>query len=174
VGVADPQLLRSFRFRVKLLRSPAAVSGSTDPSAATLPTGSQLGDGGFQECSGLEVDMEVLEYHEGGRNDGVIRRAGRAKYVELVLKRGMLFSDGGSVNAELWSWLQGVVAGVRPVQRYDGIVEVLDGSGPAAVGRWVFTRGLPAKVTGPALNARTGDVAIEELRIAHEGLRLVQ
>ena len=38
---------------------------------------------------------------------------------------------------------------------------------------WVFERGLPARIKGPDLNAKTGEVAIEELHIAHEGLRLV-
>ena len=28
------------------------------------------------------------------------------------------------------------------------------------------------KVVGPTLNAKTGDIAVEELHIAHEGLRL--
>ena len=37
---------------------------------------------------------------------------------------------------------------------------------------WTFDRGLPIKVIGPTLNAKTGDIAIEELHIAHEGLRL--
>jgi hypothetical protein len=31
---------------------------------------------------------------------------------------------------------------------------------------------LPAKIRGPQLNAKTGEIAIEELTIAHEGLRL--
>ena len=41
-----------------------------------------------------------------------------------------------------------------------------------AVAIWTFSRGLPAKIIGPQLNARTGEVAVEELQIAHEGLRL--
>jgi phage tail-like protein len=164
------QMLRSFRFQVLLFKSPAAESGSPAPSNA--PSGTPLGDGGFQECSGLEVEMEVQDYLEGGRNDGVIRRAGRAKYSPLILKRGMFFSDT-SVNRELWQWLQDVVAGVRPIARYDGIVQVLD-VGDNVVATWVFDRGLPAKIRGPELNAKTGEVAIEELHIAHEGLRLVR
>ena len=46
--------------------------------------------------------------------------------------------------------------------------------GDEVVARWLFERGLPAKVTGPQLNAKTGEIAIEELHIAHEGLRLVE
>jgi phage tail-like protein len=65
-----------------------------------------------------------------------------------------------------------VVAGRRPVPRYDGIIEVFS-VGDTVVATWVFDRGVPAKVRGPELNARTGEIAIEELTIAHEGLRLV-
>jgi phage tail-like protein len=161
-------LLRSFRFQVKLRRSPAIEAGASPPAAAT---GAALGDGGFQECSGLEVEMDVQEYQEGGRNDGVIRRVGRAKYQNLVLKRGMFYGASGGVNRDLWNWLQGVVAGERPVARYDGIIEVMS-VGETVAATWVFTRGLPARIRGPELNAKTGEVAIEELHIAHEGLRL--
>ena len=41
------------------------------------------------------------------------------------------------------------------------------------VATWVFERGLPVRISGPHLNARTGDIAIEELHIAPETLRLV-
>jgi phage tail-like protein len=164
------QLLRSFRFQVKLRKSAAAQSGSQVPTDS--PTGAALGDGAFQECSGLEVDMDVQEYLEGGRNDGVIKRVGRAKYSAIVLKRGMFYGSGGGANRDLWRWIQGVVAGKRPVARYDGIIQVMS-SGEKVAATWVFDRGLPLKIRGPELNAKTGEVAIEELHIAHEGLRLV-
>lgn len=163
-------MLRSFRFQIKLRKSRAVESGSQAPNNS--PSGTPLGDGGFQECSGLEVEMDIQDYQEGGRNDGIIRRAGRAKYSPLILKRGMFFSGGSEVNRELWEWIQGVVAGVRPIARYDGIVQVMD-VGDNIVATWVFDRGLPAKIRGPELNAKTGEIAIEELHIAHEGLRLV-
>lgn len=160
----DRALVRTFQYEVKLLKSP----GTGAPEAPDT-----LGDGGFQECSGLEIQLDVQEYLEGGRNDGVVRRVGRAKYQNLVLKRGMLF-PGGQLRNELWTWVQGVASGVRPVARYDGIIEVLSGApDKAVVARWVFDRGLPARIVGPQLNAKTGEVAIEELHIAHEGLRLV-
>lgn len=165
-------LLRTFRFQVKLLQSPAGTEGSRDdPSTAAGLSGAALADGAFQECSGLDVELDVQELVEGGRNDGLIRRVGRAKYQPIVLKRGMFYS-GGAVNRDLWSWLQDIAAGIRPVRRYDGVVEVMS-VGDQVVARWLFERGLPAKVAGPQLNARTGDIAIEELHIAHEGLRLV-
>lgn len=159
VGSASSRLAGTFNFRIELTK--AAGGGPT-----------VLGDGGFQECSGLDVEMDVAELVEGGRNDGIVRRVGRGKYSNLVLKRGMLVPAGGTVDSALWGWLQGILEGVRPVPRYDGAIHVLDGRGVSTVATWLFFRGLPSKIAGPSLNAKTGEVAIEELTIAHEGLRL--
>jgi len=156
--MADDALASNFNFRITLNRS----DGSSPP----------LGDGGFQECTGLELEMDVQELIEGGRNDGTVRLVGRGKFGNIVLKRGMLFPDGGTVYSELWGWLQSILAGVRPVARYDGMIEVLSPDGVDTVATWTFDRGLPSKIAGPQLNAKTGDIVIEELTIAHEGLRL--
>lgn len=156
--MATGGLASTFNFRITLNRS----DGSSPP----------LGDGGFQECTGLDIEMDVQEVMEGGRNDGTVRLAGRGKYSNIVLKRGMLFPDDGAVYSELWGWLQGILSGVRPVARYDGMIEVLSPDGEDTVATWTFDRGLPSKIAGPQLNAKTGEIAIEELTIAHEGLRL--
>jgi len=179
-------LAHAFNFRVDLFVSPFVVSGLVrDPRRQ--PGGEKIADGAFQECTGLDIEMDVQDYLEGGRNDGVIRRVGRAKYQPLILKRGMFYRvqmpeqsspapvirKKETVEPKLWKWLQDVVSGKRPVPRYDGIVAVLDRVKDDPVARWFFDRGLPAKIVGPQLNAKTGEVAIEELHIAHEGLRLV-
>lgn len=170
-------LLTTFNFDVTLLKSAAIEAGSSGTASQLNPASGEdrLCDGGFQDCSGLEISMDVQEYLEGGRNDGVIQRVGRAKYQPLVLKRGMFIGENDAVARQVWDWMQGVVSGRRPVTRYDGIIRVkgrLRGSEVPVVATWVFDRGLPTKVAGPQLNAQTGQVAIEELHIAHEGLRL--
>src|SRR5271157_1520908 len=35
---------------------------------------------------------------------------------------------------------------------------------------WSFSNGLPEKLQGPGLNAKSNEIAIETLEIAHEGL----
>jgi phage tail-like protein len=166
------ELLRAFRFQVQLLRSPDIELGS-NLMPDTSKSGTRLGDGLFQECSGLELETDVREYLEGGRNDGVIRRVGRVKLSPLVLKRGMFVGDDGLLNRALWSWMYSIISGDRPVVRYDGIIEVLHPRGSPVQARWTFDRGLPAKVVGPTLNGATGEIAVEELTIHHEGLRMV-
>jgi phage tail-like protein len=135
------------------------------------PTGDLLGNGAFQECSGIEIEQDVGEIVQGGHNDSVVKRVGRAKFQNIVLKRGMFFARGSPVDGQLWRWIQDIVRGVRPVPRFDGTIDVLD-VGDEAVATWHFRRGLPARLRGPTLNAQTGEIGIEELHIAHEGLVL--
>jgi phage tail-like protein len=173
--VADT-LLTAFRFEIKLLRSANVIAGRQQLAGAgqgySPPQGaSELGNGGFQDCTGLEIEMDVQEYMEGGRNNGTVRRVGRGKYQPVVLKRGMFFGSD-SANTDLWHWMQRILNGERPVPRYDGIVHVMGADGRLRA-TWMFDRGLPTKIRGPELNAKTGEVAIEELTIAHEGLRLL-
>ncbi len=182
----DTLLLPAFRFEVKLLRAPDIIAGSqhlpgagagyTPPSGDTVLGGRTSAEwrGAFQECGGLEIEMDIQEYQEGGRNNGTVRRVGRAKYQPIVLKRGMFYSTEGEgrVNTELWHWMQRIINGERPVARHDGIVYVMSAEGEVRAS-WMFDRGLPAKIRGPELNAKTGEIAIEELSIAHEGLRLL-
>jgi phage tail-like protein len=169
------ELVQTFRFTVTL-------TAATSPVPAPVP---QLGIGAFAECSGLELEADVHEYLEGGRNDGVVRQVGRVKLSPLILKRGMFIptpddpqaeagpdgSDTGMADSALWDWLTGMVTGRLPIPRYNGLIQVWSPDGRREVASWTFWRGLPSKVSGPTLNAKTGEVAVEELHIVHEGLR---
>lgn len=171
------ELLQTFRFAVNLTRSDQGANGAT------------LGDGAFSECSGLTLEADVKEYLEGGNNDGVVRRVGRVKLVPIVLKRGMfrqLADPPGTpqtpgrsaskpsdrADTALWDWLTGMVTGVLPIPRYNGQIQLKDPSFTRVLATWSFERGLPQKVTGPTLNAKSGEIAVEELQIVHEGLRM--
>lgn len=156
--MSDVLLLTTFRFAVSFDR----VAGDGPQS---------LGDGGFQEVTGLEVEMDVADLEEGGRNDAIVRRIGRAKFQALVCKRGMFGPAGGDAEPELWQWFQDIVAGVRPVRRYDGSVRVQDQAG-STMAVWRFSRAVPSKIVGPQLDAKSGQVAVEELHLSHEGLHL--
>jgi phage tail-like protein len=116
---------------------------------------------GFSECSGLSSETDPIEYREGKENITVRKLPGLVKYSNITLKRG--FTQG----KELWQWRKQVLDG--KTQRRSGTVTLLDeGRKPAL--RWNFREGWPRKLDGPTLNAKTNEVAIETLEIAHEGL----
>jgi phage tail-like protein len=119
--------------------------------------------GGFSEASGLEMNLEVEEYKEGGRNDTPRKFPTRVTWSNLRLKRGVAYSD------DLWNWHYGFVEGRG--RRRDGVV-VLQNDLHVPIKVWYFTRGLPVKWTGPSLDAGQSRVAVEEVEIAHEGLKL--
>ena len=47
------------------------------------------------------------------------------------------------------------------------------GPGTKLVRSWVFMNAYPVKWTGPNLNANSNSVAVEQLEIVHNGLRVV-
>ena len=146
---------RSFNFLITL------VDSGNAPGTPLTPIRNQP-SGGFSECSGLEMSMDIEEYKEGGNNGTILRFPTRVKWANLHLKRGL------AVAEDLWLWHFGFVQG-RVVRR-DGVVTLQDEQqNPVKI--WSFTRGLPVKWTGPNLNASQNQVAIEELEIAHEGLK---
>lgn len=119
---------------------------------------------GFQEVQGLEVKMRTKEIREGGNNTQVFHGIGPAEYGQLLCRRG------AAGNHELWDWMERLHGGRG--RRADVTVE-LYGTDQAAVQlRFLATGCLPARLKGPDLNARDGQVAIEELLLVYETLSI--
>jgi phage tail-like protein len=116
---------------------------------------------GFQECSGLDVSLDPVEYREGGEPITPRKLPGLAKYANITLKRGL------TDDQELWEWIQQGVQG--ETERKNGSIILLDAHGEEQ-GRWNFRDGWPTKWTGPSFNATDNSVAVETLEIAHEGV----
>ncbi len=122
---------------------------------------SQMCSAAFSECDGLEMTMEVKTIREGGANARQVRLTGPATYGQLTLKRGM------TANFDLWEWFSAVLA--DPSLRASAEVVLLAPDGTERA-RFVLDRCVPVKLKAPALNAKDGIVAIEELQLAYESL----
>jgi len=116
----------------------------------------------FSECDGLEMTIEAKTIKEGGNNSQLHRSAGAMGYGTLTLKRGM------TPSFDLWTWFSSTAE--NPSLRADGEVVVLAQDGVTERVRFVLQRCLPVKLKAPALNARDGAVAIEELQLVYESL----
>ena len=126
--------------------------------------GDALVGASFAECDGLEMTMEVKTIREGGGNNRQIRLNGAVAFGTLTLKRGM------TPNFDLWKWFRDTVN--DPGLRADVEVVLLASDGHTERARFALTRCLPMKVKAPALNAKDGQIAIEELQVAYETLTL--
>jgi phage tail-like protein len=118
----------------------------------------------FSECSGLEAEVDVFEYEEGGLNTYVHKLPGRVKYADLTLKRGMATSDA------LWEWYTQTLQG--QIERRNVSVTLYDSAGEQ-YRRWNFQEACPVRWTGPEFRADENRVAIETLVLSHRGMQLM-
>jgi phage tail-like protein len=120
----------------------------------------QLCSAAFAECDGLEMTMDIKTIKEGGNNSTLIRLPGMLGYGMLTLKRGM------TASFDLWDWFSAVVR--DPAIRAHGEVVLFAPDRETERARFILSRCLPTKLKAPALNAKDGAVAIEELQLAYE------
>jgi phage tail-like protein len=118
----------------------------------------------FAECDGLELTMEVKTIREGGNNGVQHRLTGPFAYGTLTLKRGMTSSF------DLWDWVERVQS--QPSLRANAEVVVFSADRSRKQAVFAIRRCVPIKLKAPPLNAKDGMVAIEELQLAYESLRL--
>ncbi|HLI71971.1 MAG TPA: phage tail protein [Ktedonobacteraceae bacterium] len=117
----------------------------------------------FTEISGLQVEMDVMEYQEGGNNGFVYRLPGLTKVSNLTLKRGMTSSN------EFYNWLADVSSGNLKRRHVSVIMYDVEGN---ELMRWNFINAYPVKWIGPSLRSHENVAAIETLELAHEGVTL--
>ena len=146
-----------FRFQVSFTR--ARLPGATAAAADVA-----LCSGAFAECTGLEATMEPKVIKSGGANYGPAQRVGQVTFATVILKRGM------TATRDLWNWFQ-LVAGGAYSYRLDARI-TMQSPGGQPVLTWVLERALPTKFKAADLDAKGTDIGIEELHLAHEGLRL--
>lgn len=152
----DPVL--GFNFLISLVDSSSSVALALSANPAGI---AENAVGGFNECTGLEANLETEDYREGGLNGFVHRFPTRVTWTNITLRKGI------RKDTDLWNWHYAFVEG-RVVRR-DGVIVLLDELHQPHT-TWYFRRGLPVKYSAPSLNAQQDNVAIEALEIAHEGL----
>jgi phage tail-like protein len=126
-------------------------------------------DAAFAECDGLDMRIQVRTIREGGDNARQIHFAGPVSYANLRLRRGM------TRTFDLWEWFARTVQPSGSALRASSaLVVLLDRDGTTPRVRFQLERCLPVRLKGPTLDALTGVIAIEELELAYESLRVEQ
>jgi len=114
----------------------------------------------FNELSGLQVEMQVTEYEEGGINSFIHKMPGRLKVGNITLKHGLTKSN------EFMKWCM-----APKIQRRNVTVVMYDVAGKTVV-RWNFLGAFPVKWSGPQFTADSTAVAIESIELAHQGVTI--
>jgi phage tail-like protein len=132
-----------------------------------LGTGSTDGpEAGFQEVSGIGMEVTVSEYRTGNaRENSVMKITGMNKSTDVTMKRGVI----GSLN--LYQWLNDIRNGNQNALR-NVTVQLQNEDHTQVVATWKLMRARIINHTSGPLNAKGGDVAMEELVLAYERLEM--
>lgn len=122
--------------------------------------------GQFAECQGLQVELEIETYAEGGMNGFEHKLPGRVTWPNIVLKRGVTFDD------RLFGWFNAsggaTFAAKGKVDRKTVGVTMIAPNGER-LRTWKLQDALPVRWTGPTFATSSDDQLTEELEVAHHG-----
>lgn len=127
----------------------------------------------FQEVTGLDRKIDVVEYGEGGSETNQ-KSAGRASFSNITLKRGQLVPQViGALDMFDWAqqvYVQGVAGNPEEYRRDFDIVQY--DAFNAEVYRWTVENGWPCGYKPMSnFNGQASENHFEELEICHEGWR---
>ncbi len=114
----------------------------------------------FTEVSGLAVDLETEEVVEGGENRFVQKYPVRAKYPELVLKRGLL------ADSAIIAWVRSCIEDFR-IEPKNIVVMLLNEEHQPLV-TWHLVNAYPTKWSVSDLNASSNTVTIESMQFFYQ------
>lgn len=126
---------------------------------------------GFQEVTGLGMEVAVSEYRAGNSNENVPQKVfGLGKTSDVTLKRGVMGAT------DLFDWVQAIRDGDRSKENYfrKVTIKLMAEDRTTAVLEWNLLRARPMKYSAPALNGKSSDVAIEELVLSAELIQMVR
>ncbi len=132
-----------------------------------MGTGSTDGvEAGFQEVSGLGMEVTVAEYRNGNEKENSVRKmSALTKTTDITLKRGII----GSLT--LYQWLDQIRNGDQAALR-TVVIQLQSEDHTASVMTWKLLRARLTKYTGGPLNAKGADIAMEEMTLSYERMEL--
>lgn len=125
--------------------------------------GTQLTKIAFQEVSGMDKEVQVIEYrHSNSALFSTIKMPGISKYSNVTMKRGIFVNDNS-----FWAWMDEIK--MNTVARRTVLIKLLDEAGSVTM-QWQLNNAWPTKITGTDLKSDGNEVAVDTIEIAHEQL----
>jgi phage tail-like protein len=130
--------------------------------------GLPLGD--WSSCEGLKVDFKYESVRAGGNYASTHVLPLTVSYTPVTLKRAVIKPYSDSVQ----KWLQTMAAQWQTAQgEFDAgtavRIDLYDVYQDEPVGTWSLQKAFPSSWSGPSMNAKSGEVAMETLVIEHDG-----
>ena len=125
----------------------------------------------FTECYGLTVQIKKENLFEGGVNEQQRILLSQAEFSDITLKRGM------SSDSTFWDWLNSLLAmrGLnQELKKHRRNINILlFNQAGETMQSWTLIGAVPIGWTSSGLQADSSAVAIEELTLAYEGIKVL-
>lgn len=122
---------------------------------------------GFSEVTGLGLEIGVSEYRAGNApTNEPVKVPGVVKTPDVTLKRGVI----GEL-ATLHEWVNDLRNGVETARR-NVTIDLLSEDRATVAQTWRLFNTMIMKYTGPSLNGKGTDVAVEEVVLAAERIEM--
>lgn len=125
----------------------------------------------FSECSGLGVQIKKETLMEGGVNEQQRILLGPAEFSDVTLRRGL------SNDPVFWDWISPLLTqrsgSSNPPSYRRNINILLFNQAGETMQCWTLIGAVPISWKAPTLQADSSTVALEELTLAYEGLKVV-
>jgi phage tail-like protein len=131
-----------FRFNVK-------ISGITDDAECS-----------FRDVSGISVNIELETFNEGGVNEYVHKLPKRAKYENLILKRGIM--QGSSLIAD---WINKAIREFTFNPKQIDIMLLDEANAPTI--SWSLVNAYPVAIKISEFKAMENEIVVETLELAY-------
>ncbi|MFW6359386.1 MAG: phage tail protein [Chroococcales cyanobacterium] len=127
----------------------------------------------FSECSGLSAKVNYDTYFEGGVNNQQRIILSHTQFSEVTLKRGL------TNDLVFWGWASRMLTQLEPSKNRNidtkrrNINILLFNQAGETIQCWTLIGAVPVAWSAPSLQADSSSVAIEELTLAYEGLKVI-
>lgn len=118
----------------------------------------------FKEVSGMNMELEEESVTEGGENRFIQKLPIRARYPDLVLKRGLL------TNSILYKWCEDAIFNldIQPITIWVNLLN----EEHEPLQQYIFENAWPKKWSITDFNAESSDVVVETLELAYQFYRI--
>jgi phage tail-like protein len=123
----------------------------------------------FSECQGLGMTLQYETFHEGGVNHQKRVLLGPPTFTEVTLKRGL------TDDLTFWNWASQAMkpSGQKAIERRNVNIVVFNQAGET-MQCWTLIGAVPVGWKAPSLAADSTNVAIEELSLIYEGMKVAK
>lgn len=122
-------------------------------------------DAGFQEISALGMEVGVAEYRYGNHKlNNTLKVTGLGKSADVTLKRGVMGTE------TVYTWFNAIRNGQNDMRTVT--IELRNEESTETVQTWVLNGARVIKFTTGPLNAKSNEIAMEELTLSFERMEL--